>query len=53
MLEKFEGEFDAFEKRYDQYTDLSDKIKSDQNTCKRDIKHYRAYMKMLKAKMAP
>ncbi|VDD81518.1 unnamed protein product [Mesocestoides corti] len=52
MVEKFEGEFDAFEKRYDQYIELSEKIKADQNACKRDIKHYRMYMKMLKSKVA-
>ncbi|KAL5962625.1 hypothetical protein TSMEX_009655 [Taenia solium] len=52
MVEKFESEFDAFEKRYEQYIELSERIKADQNACKRDIKHYKMYIKMLRSKLS-
>ncbi|KAH9286642.1 Transmembrane protein [Echinococcus granulosus] len=52
MAEKFESEFDAFVKRYEQYIELSEKIKADQNACKRDIKHYKMYIKMLRSKLS-
>lgn len=53
MVEKFEVEFDAFESRYDEYVKMTEKIKSTTTSCQRDIKHYRAYLKMLKSKMDP
>ncbi|KAL5111524.1 hypothetical protein TcWFU_002165 [Taenia crassiceps] len=52
MVEKFESEFDAFEKRYEQYVELSERIKADQNACKRDIKHYKMYIRMLRSKLS-
>lgn len=52
MVATFEKDFEAFEKRYDDYTELSEKIKAQQNACKRDIKHYKMYIKMLRSKLA-
>ncbi|VUZ46262.1 unnamed protein product [Hymenolepis diminuta] len=52
LVAKFESEFSAFEKRYDDYTELSGKIRTQQNACKRDIKHYKMYIKMLHSKLA-
>lgn len=52
LVAKFESEFGAFEKRYDDYTGLSGKIRAQQNACKRDIKHYKMYIKMLHSKLA-
>ncbi|VDM33313.1 unnamed protein product [Hydatigera taeniaeformis] len=52
MVEKFESEFDAFEKRYEQCIELSEKIKADKNACKRDIKHYKMYIRMLRSKLS-
>lgn len=52
MVDKFESEFDAFEKRYEKYIELSERLKADQNACKRDIKHYRMYIKMLQSKLS-
>lgn len=51
LVAKFESEFSAFEKRYDDYAQLADKIRGQQNACKRDIKHYKMYIKMLRSKL--
>ena len=52
MVEKFETEFEAFEKRFEKYVDFSEKLKADQITCKHDIKHYKMYIKMLRSKLS-
>lgn len=52
IVTKFESEFGAFEKRYDDYVDLSEKIRAQQNACKHDIKHFKMYIKMLRSKLA-
>ncbi|KAM7540912.1 hypothetical protein Aperf_G00000035013 [Anoplocephala perfoliata] len=51
MVATFEKDFGAFEKRYDDYTELSEKMKAQQNACKHDIKHYKMYIKMLRSKL--
>ncbi|VDN12815.1 unnamed protein product [Dibothriocephalus latus] len=50
-VEAFDSEFADFEQKHFEYTSLCEEIRSKQQSCLHDIKHYRLYIQMLMRQM--